>query len=348
MTKQSWAAAVSALLFVITAAIIALSPVPFVTYGPGNTYNLFPQDDGAGIIRITGQRAYPVSGRVLMTTAEVTPVNGVVALPAGLYAWWSGAHEIMPEWAVYPAGASVSELETRDIEQMDTSVQDAAAAGLRAAGIRVDQLPEVLSVTDTGPAAGLLMAGDLILKVDGEETPTEVEVRKAINNRAIGDQVVFTVLRDRKEKQVRVSTTASKSQAGLPVVGVRFGLGYSYSPVVEINVDDRVGGPSGGLMMAVAVFDTVTSADLVGGRTIAGTGKIDGDGEVSEVGAVKGKIVAAQRDGAEIFLVPEGNCSEVPHAVGIRVVPVSSLSEALTALETLATPGKNDTVRSCP
>ncbi len=348
MTKQSWTAAVSALLFVITAAIIALGPVPFVTYGPGGTYDLFAHDEDHEIVRITGQETHQVSGRVLLTTAEVSPVDGLVALPAALYAWWSSAHEIMPEWSVYQAGVSSSELEIRDTEQMNTSVQDAAAAGLRAAGIRVDQLPEVLSVSDTGPAAGLLMAGDLILKVDGEETPTEVEVRKAINNRAVGDQVVFTVLRDRKEKQVRVVTVASKNQAGLPVVGVRIGMGYNYKPIVEVSMDDRVGGPSGGLMMAIAVFDTVTPADLVAGRTIAGTGKIDGDGEVFEVGAVKGKIVAAQRDGAEIFLVPEENCSEVPRDVGLRVVPVSSLSEALTALESLATPGKEDTVRSCP
>ena len=266
MTRQSWTAAVSALLFVICAAIIALVPVPYVTYGPGRTIDLISTDESDDVVRITGQKLYPVTGRLLLTTAEVTPVDGMVALPAALYAWWSSSHEILPEWVVYPAGVSAGELENKEAEQMDTSVQDAAAAGLRAAGIEVEQMPVILSVTDTGPAAGLLMPGDLVLKVDGEPTLTEVEVRKAINNRAIGDQVVFTVLRERSEKQVRVMTTASKNQAGQPVVGVRVGMGYSYRPVVEINIDEKVGGPSGGLMMAVAVFDMVAPGDFTAGR----------------------------------------------------------------------------------
>ena len=55
MTKQSWTAAVSALLFVITAAIIALGPVPFVTYGP-RYLRSFAHDEDHEIVRITGQK----------------------------------------------------------------------------------------------------------------------------------------------------------------------------------------------------------------------------------------------------------------------------------------------------
>ena len=46
MTKQTWTAAVSALLFVALAAVVSLVPVPFVSWSPGATVNLFEPVDG--------------------------------------------------------------------------------------------------------------------------------------------------------------------------------------------------------------------------------------------------------------------------------------------------------------
>lgn len=338
----------SALLFVLTAAVIALAPVPFVIFGPGQTVDLLGDEDGRAVVNVTGEATHETSGQLRMVTAKVTPVDGMVALPAVLYSWWSGAHEVLPDWAVYPAGVSAGDIINRDTELMNTSRQDAAAAGLRLAGIKVARLPVVVSVTDTGPAAGRLKPGDLILAVDEVKTPSEVEIRKAIGNRAVGDQVVFTVLRDREETQVRVSTVASKNQAGVPVVGIRMGMGYNYQPHVDIEIDPMIGGSSAGLIMALAVYNKVGTGDITAGRIVSGTGEIDGDGLVTQVGAIRTKIVTARQAGAQVFLLPEGNCSEVPEDPGLRVVPVASLKEAVDALASLAEPAEENTVRSCP
>lgn len=348
MTRQTWTAAVSALLFVLSAAVIALVPIPFVTYGPGRTIDLLGEVDGRAAVRVSGETIYPASGKLLVTTAQVTPVDGSVALPAALFAWWSSAHEVLPRWAVFPAGVSAGDLASRDSELMGTSQQDAAAAGLRLAGLTVERVPIVVSVTDTGPAAARLKAGDLILQVDGKETPTEVAVRAAIGDRAVGDLVVFTVLRNRVETQVRVPTVASKTQAGVPVVGIRLGMGYHFQPHVEIDIDPAIGGSSAGLIMALAVYERTVEEGLIAERVVSGTGQIDGDGQVFEVAAVQSKVVAAKRDGAQVFLVPEGNCYEVLPEPGMQVVPVKSLEEAVGALEALADPDKANQVRSCP
>ena len=103
-------------------------------------------------------------------------------------------------------------------------------------------------------------------------------------------------------------------------------------PAVRRRVPDRV--------TALAVL-SMTSAfrggDLTGGRTIAGTGTIDADGKVGAVGGVALKTQAARRDGASVFLVPKAECSDARSELpeGLRLVPVTSLTDAVNALRAL-------------
>lgn len=122
----------------------------------------------------------------------------------------------------------------------------------------------------------------------------------------------------------------------------------------EVEVDLRledVGGPSAGLLFALGVIAELDGdgrgGSLTGGRTIAGTGTIDADGDVGPVGGVPLKTQAAARDGATVFLVPEAECedarTELPD--GLRLVPVTDLDGALDALQALDDGG---TVPRCP
>lgn len=109
---------------------------------------------------------------------------------------------------------------------------------------------------------------------------------------------------------------------------------------VELNLAD-VGGPSAGLLFSLGIVDKLdgdgSGGDLTGGRTIAGTGTITADGEVGAVGGVALKTQAARRDGATVFLVPEAECAEAQSELpgGLRLVPVTSLTDAVNALRTL-------------
>lgn len=118
---------------------------------------------------------------------------------------------------------------------------------------------------------------------------------------------------------------------------------------VQLNLAD-VGGPSAGLLFSLGIVDKLdgdgSGGDLTGGRTIAGTGTISADGKVGAVGGVALKTQAAQRDGASVFLVPEAECadaqSELPE--GLRLVPVSSLKDAVQSLRALT---RGEPVPSC-
>ncbi|MET8680450.1 S16 family serine protease [Streptomyces sp. NPDC004647] len=107
-----------------------------------------------------------------------------------------------------------------------------------------------------------------------------------------------------------------------------------------------VGGPSAGLMFSLGIVDKLDGdgrgGDLTGGRTIAGTGTITGDGKVGAVGGVPLKTQAASRDGATVFLVPKAECadarSELPK--GLRLIPVTTLDGAIDSLNALQSGGR--------
>jgi PDZ domain-containing protein len=114
---------------------------------------------------------------------------------------------------------------------------------------------------------------------------------------------------------------------------------------VTLSLAD-VGGPSAGLMFSLGIIDKLDGTELTGGRVIAGTGTITASGTVGAVGGVPLKMRAAKRDKATVFLVPRDECSDaVPERpAGLRLIPVSNINGALSALTALRTGGK---VPSC-
>ncbi|OQD55562.1 hypothetical protein BM536_013545 [Streptomyces phaeoluteigriseus] len=108
---------------------------------------------------------------------------------------------------------------------------------------------------------------------------------------------------------------------------------------IEVTLElADVGGPSAGLLFSLGIIDRLdgdgSGGDLTGGRTIAGTGTIDADGEIGAVGGVALKTQAARRDGATVFLVPKAECSDAESELpeGLRLIPVTTLEGAVDSL----------------
>ena len=64
------------------------------------------------------------------------------------------------------------------------------------------------------------------------------------------------------------------------------------------------------------------------------------------IGGIQQKMVGARNAGATVFLAPAGNCADVKGAIpaGLRVVKVSTLTQAVTDLEAIKA---NKPVPSC-
>ena len=109
---------------------------------------------------------------------------------------------------------------------------------------------------------------------------------------------------------------------------------------VSIKLQD-VGGPSGGLMFTLGIIDKVSPGSLTGGKNIAGTGTMAADGKVGPIGGIRQKLFTASRAGDRFFLAPKENCLEILNHVprGLRVVPVSTVSDAIKYLSVIAHDG---------
>ena len=350
MTKQTWTAAVSAALFVVLAALIALIPVPFVTWSPGSTADLLGQVGEREAITISGARTFPTSGELRMTTVSVTAPGVTLSLPEVLFAYWLPAREVLPKDTVYQPGKDATEISQIESQRMVESQSSAVVAGLRQSGIEVTSWPRVIEVFTSGASVGILEPGDLIKAVDGTATHTVQDVRDVIlsENRHPGDPVLFTVLRNDLVLKLTVITRATTNEPDKPIVGINMDVGYSYAPTVEFAVDPAVGGSSAGLMFALAISDRLVSADIAAGRVIAGTGTVTSEGNVGAIGGVQEKIAAAVTDHATIFVLPRANCADAGTPdPSIRLLPVDTLAEATDSLAKLADPAEAGSVAGC-
>lgn len=337
----------SSVLFVALAALLVVIPVPYVAWRPGQTVDVLGATDSGPVIDVAGLPTYETSGQLLMTTVSATRVDASLSLPEAVFVYLAADSDAMPRDVIYPPGKSSSQVQSEAVAMMDKSRDNATVAALRAAGVAVTEWPRVDGVVLGGPSDGLLEPGDLITAVDDIEMTAPQDVVDRIDTHDVGDLIVFTVLRDGVEQTVSVTTSASNDDATRPVVGISLDTGYQYAPQITFGIENNVTGPSAGLVLALGVYDTITEADLLGDRSIAGTGEIDPTGRVGKIGGIREKIAGAERDGAEAFLIPADNCDDVGATDGSPLlVSVATLKDAIAALQLIAE-GNTEEVPTC-
>jgi PDZ domain-containing protein len=250
-------------------------------------------------------------------------------------AWLLPDQQVVPEDQVIPPGVTEEEYQRYTLADMRASQIAATVVALR----RVTDYPEqhgsgglVQSVVPGSAADGHLSPGDVILSVDGRRLDEFAVLGEAVRAAGTRRDVVLTVKREDRRSTVRLRP-GTLPGIDDPILGVRVVENFPFD--VTIRSGD-VGGPSAGLMWALALMDFLEPGDLLDGRTIAGTGAIDLQGRVLAIGGVGHKVVAAARAGAEVFLVPTDNLAEARAAgAKIRLVAVNTVDEAIRALETL-------------
>ncbi len=185
-----------------------------------------------------------------------------------------------------------------------------------------------------------LRVGDELLKVNGKEIENVEDYTNEIQNHEVGEKIKVTVKRDDKEKDVMATV---KEGDDYKVTGVSVSTIYEYktNPKVELNFKESEGGPSGGLMLTLAIYDKLTKGDLTNGLKIVGTGTISSDGTVGEIGGVKYKLNGAVKAKADLFLVPKGdNYKEAlkekeEHDYDIEIKAIGTFDEAMEYLENM-------------
>jgi PDZ domain-containing protein len=313
-------------LAVLAAAIIV--PMPFIAIEPGVALPVPSR------VHLQTTDVHPIRGQLLMTAVTLAEPSavGVVA------AWANPKDDVVPKPAVIPPGVDEQQYLVTQQKLFEETGRIAAAVGLRAAGYPVNITgggAQVMGVIRGSPADGKLRVGDVITAVDGQPIRLASDLGRATARAHQSDVVTLTVQSAGQPRSVQV-TLDRIDQLG------RIGLGVSVQTVgldvtlpFPVEVDARqLGGPSAGLMISLTVFDMASPVDLVRGRTIAGTGTIDLDGNVGPVGGVKQKVETARAEHATIFLVPADELAQAREGADstIRLIPVTTFDEARRAL----------------
>lgn len=355
-----WVAAVAVLVL-----LASVTPSPYAVERPGPVVDALgtiqTETGTVPVLRIDGAEsaaAPPPLGAEADPDVDAGALNilsvSISGTPGQPLDWVSLAGSLLdpassrvPLSTLYPSGVSAEEREAQNAALMQASQRQAVAAALSELGRPVPVTLRVSRVDPSGPAAGLLLEGDIIRGAAGRELSGLAELRSAVGETGAASPLVLELEREDEVLEARLEPRAVEG-AGL-LLGIEVTSDYVFPVDVEMQLD-RIGGPSAGLIFALAVIDRLTPGELTHGLRVSGTGTIDELGRVGAIGGLRQKLWGAARADSELILVPRGNCAELPEEIpgGLRVAAVGSLAEARAALERAAGPEPWVGVDGCP
>ncbi len=319
--KEEW----KILLLLIGVYFVFTYQFPYVVYTPGGAINMSE--------RIEGKNLNSEDGSINMT--YVSMIKGTIPYLA--------LAQIVPDWDVVKSDNITYDDtdfdETVEIDKiyMQEAISNAENVAYQNASIDYKKTKTHNVVTYVNEDAKTnLKYGDEILSIDGQEYEGLSEFQKYISSKSVGDKVRIEYLRDDKKHidEVTLIKLDKTTKVGISIVTI-----YDYDTPYNISVKTKSSesGPSGGLMTALAIYNSITEHDITKGRTIMGTGTISLDGKVGEIGGVKYKLLGAEREGADVFLCPKENYEEAKKVkeendIDIEIYGVETFKEAIDYL----------------
>ncbi|MGN7438355.1 MAG: endopeptidase La [Alcanivorax sp.] len=139
-------------------------------------------------------------------------------------------------------------------------------------------------------------------------------------------------LKDVMKESITVAEMLTKSRAA------QYGLDYEQLKEQQVHVHVPEGatpkdGPSAGAAMVTAIISALAGIEIR--RDIAMTGEVNLRGNVTAIGGLKEKLLAAMRGGIKKVLIPSENekdLAEIPKNVtkALEIVPVRTIDEVLS------------------
>lgn len=182
-----------------------------------------------------------------------------------------------------------------------------------------------------------IIVGDKLLSVNGVKITNNLEYKKYLQTLEVGTRLEIKVERNNKEIDCYAIL---KEIEGEKIIGLYLVNIYDYEldPPINLKFKWNESGSSGGFMLSLAIYDRLVDDDLTKGRKIVGTGTIDANGNVGEIGGVKYKVLGASKEKADIFFCPKENYEEAintknKYNLKLKIVKVETLEEAINYLK---------------
>ncbi len=184
-----------------------------------------------------------------------------------------------------------------------------------------------------------LKVGDVIRKVEDTDITKTEDLSNILDVKNVGDSVTFTIERNGKkqEKKGIIYESDGRKIIGLYLTNV---IKVKTEKNIEFNYKGNESGASGGLMSTLQIYNSIVPSDITKGLTIAGTGTINLDGTVGEIGGVKYKLAGAVKKKADVFIVPTDNYQEAleikeKEKYDIKLIEAKTFEQVLEDLENI-------------
>ncbi|HOI46676.1 MAG TPA: hypothetical protein PLR26_02970 [Bacilli bacterium] len=189
-----------------------------------------------------------------------------------------------------------------------------------------------------------ILLGDIITHINEEPITSKEMFSSRVESFACDEEFRVTVKRQGDVVEgVRVARNSHSDGCYIGIMTYDSYAIESASPSFTFYSSATLG-PSGGLMQTIAVYNAITESDITKGLKIAGTGTIDISGNVGAIGGAYQKVIAANRNGVDIFFYPASsafNTQEVERAYQtlnnptMKIVGVHTFLDAITYLESV-------------
>lgn len=272
----------------------------------------------------------------MTTVREVGGPQRTITLGEAVYGWLHPDISVIPRRANYPEEVTAEQARTQSTRAFASSQEVALGAVLRVLNIPFTERVFVVDVIADRPAAEFLKSNDQVVSVNGVKVDSITGTINEVRKTTPGQIAKLVILREGQELIFDIPTVAAPDSKTAGSIGAY--LTSEINSEIEVNfADQRVGGPSAGLVFALAIYDRLTPGELVGNNHIAVTGTITTAGEVGAIGGIRQKMIGASSAGAKVFLLPKDNCAEAVKRIpkGLKAIPVSKLAEAISVLEKL-------------
>ena len=313
--------------YIIALAILILIfniRLPFYVNAPGGTININNR------IEYQDKKEYKGSLNMLYVTEYVA------SIPFYLLS------HIIPDWDLesikenqVSSTESVEEINKRNKILLENSINNATYVAYKSANKKIEITKTKYVVVAVTKENGLKI-GDEILEVEGKKVSSLEMIKQTIEEKNVGDEINLKIKRNNKEQEVVAKIEKEENKKAL---GVMIVTNYNLKPEKEVKLKFKQSesGSSGGLMMSLSIYSAISDKDILKGRNIAGTGTIDMNGNVGEIGGIKYKIMGAVKNKMDVVLVPSANYEEaikVKEAKNykIKIVKVDTFMDAIDYL----------------
>lgn len=191
--------------------------------------------------------------------------------------------------------------------------------------------------------------GDEFVQMVGDDDEVVTTIDDIATYTTESDSYVWTFLNsDGEEYTVTLSKDEEYDKFGITLKTYYIVDEETTFPTYTMN-SSNIGGPSGGLLQTLAIYNHLVAEDLTHGLKIAGTGTIQYNGSVGYIGGVEQKVITAYLNHVDLFFMPSldpdyandnyQQALAVCEQYGIEadgwLIPVSTFDEAVAYLEGL-------------